>query len=235
MQAPKGTIVVYNDPVDTNVDVLDNGFSTNFLAYIKTANGFQLVLSMVVSPSRHTVAWQLGDHVSVRSNRGPFKQINELLSAPTQTSYVACVAEKEGWHAGTPDLPHCEAGDDTSPDVVTVATDAAAATVGLVLGRCSALVSLSPKPIHDMAAVPAMLALNLPVYDANGLADRAALMERFNHFDSLKSGGNDVPLPPLAVGRDPEFVSWIANNAFRVRSKKPRFEATETQPLAEST
>jgi hypothetical protein len=229
MSAREGSIIIDTDPIDgsSNYDSMAYGFSTNFLAYTKTAPGknFQLLLAMVTSP-QHTVVWQLGNRVLVRSRRGPIVQINEPRSKVPRSGYIAAVAAMPHHRAKiaqlleTPtdpswELPYYETGGkkfhDPTPAVNTMG--GAPATIGLVIGRCSASVTTSPQTIHDTAGVPAMLALNLPMCDADGPVDRAALMERFNHLDSPGSN-NYTPIPPMVIGRDPEFVSRVADRTF---------------------
>jgi len=229
MEAPLGAMIVDIDPIDgsSNYDSLGHGFSTNMCVYVKTARGknFELVLSMVTG-DHHSVVWQLGNKVSVRSRKGRFTQIHEPISKVPRDGYIATVAAVPHHRARVAPLmetasdpswglPLYETGGrqyhDPTPTVYTMG--GAPATIGLAIGRISAAVTTSPQTIHDTAGVPALLALNLPMWDADGPVDRAALMERFNQLDSPDSQ-HYTPIPPLVIGRDAEFVARVAERTF---------------------
>lgn len=230
MDAPEGTMVIDVDPIDgsSNYDSMAFGFSTNILAYVKTGRGknFQLIVAMVTG-GHHSVAWQLGNKVSVRSRRSPlFNEITEPIAKVPRDGYISSVAAMPHHRAKvaslleTPsdaswNLPFYESGGkqfhDPTPAVYTMG--GAPATIGLAIGRCSAAVTTSPQTIHDTAGVPAMLALNLPIFDASGPVDRVALMELFNQLDSADSD-NYTPIPPLVIGRDPQFAAQVAERIF---------------------
>lgn len=229
MEAPPGTMVIDVDPIDgsSNYDAMAYGFSTNILAYMKTARGkhFELVVAMVTG-GYHSVAWQLNKKVVVRSRRRGFIEITEPISTAPRAGYIAAVAAMPHHRAKIAtlletasdpswNLPHYETGGkqfhDPTPTVNTMG--GAPATIGLALGRCSLSVTTSPQTIHDTAGVPALLALNLPIWDENGPVDRVALMELFNQLNSPNSD-NYTPIPPLIIGRDAEFVAHAAERVF---------------------
>ncbi|WP_071288993.1 hypothetical protein [Mycolicibacterium llatzerense] len=229
MEAPQGAMVVSIDPIDgsSNYDSLGHGFSTNMCVYVKTAGGknYQLVLSMVTG-DHHCVVWQIGNKVFVRSRKGRFVQIDEPIAKVPRDGYIAAVAAMAHHRARVAQLmetasdpswrlPLYETGGrqfhDPAPAVYTMG--GAPATIGLAIGRISAAVTTSPQTIHDTAGVPALLALNLPMYDAEGPVDRAALMARFNQLDSPDSQ-NYTPIPPLVIGRDEKFVALVAERTF---------------------
>jgi hypothetical protein len=229
MEAPAGTMVVDVDPIDgsSNYDAMTYGFSTNMLAYMKTAPGkhFELVVAMVTG-SHHSVAWQLNNKVVIRSRKRGFVEITEPISKVPREGYVAAVAAMPHHRAKIAplletasdpswSLPLYETGGkqfhDPTPTVNTMG--GAPATIGLAIGRCSLSVTTSPQTIHDTAGLPALLALNLPIWDENGPVDRVALMELFNQLDSPGSD-NYTPIPPLVIGRDPKFVAQAAERTF---------------------
>lgn len=229
MEAPASTLVIDVDPIDgsSNYDAMTYGFSTNMLAYMKTAPGkhFKLVVAMVTG-SHHSVAWQLNKKVVVRSRKRAFVEITEPISKAPREGYIAAVAAMPHHRAKIAtlletasdpswNLPLYETGGnqfhDPTPTVNTMG--GAPSTIGLAVGRCSLSVTTSSQTIHDTAGVPALLALNLPIWDENGPVDRVALMELFNQLDSPNSD-NYTPIPPLVIGRDPEFVAQAAGRTF---------------------
>jgi hypothetical protein len=228
--APPGSLVLDVDPIDgsSNFDSMAFGFSTNVVAFRKTAVGkhYEMLLAMVIGSNRFTVAWQFGNRVFARYGAGAFLEIHDPISKAPRIGYTAAVAAMPHHRAKiaqlmeTPadsfwDLPTYETGGkryhEPAPTVYTMG--GAPATIGLVIGRCSASVITSPQTIHDTAGVPAMLALNLHVFGAEGAVDRHALMKKFNALDRPKSG-NYTPIPPLVIGRDAAFTGRLAERTY---------------------
>lgn len=232
MEGVRGTIVADTDPLDGSgpYDSMACGFSTNITVYSKLGTGrrFQMLLSIVVASSGHWVAWQLGRQLGGRVFVGHGKhlgfEINEPRSREPRAGVVAMVAamphhrERAAQVLATrtdvewslpPYLSGGRVHPDPTPAVYTMG--GAPATIGLVIGRLSAMGWTSPQTIHDTAGVPAMLALGLPAYSASGPVDRAKVMRQFTQLDRPESGSDYTPIPPMVIGRDEAFVKLLAD------------------------